>query len=455
VPDGGGGGTSGGDGGACPANQNRCQCRTTVGKAINKFIDTFEDGDVRIQVVDERDGEWFKVGHEATNGKFTVEATSGGAPDSTKALHVVGTTPGAPPPTPASKCPAPPTPTLPWPTVGVPLGICYDAAAFDGISFWMKGDPTGGKNNTVKFSISTPPTVEQQYGGTCPDCDVGCYNTYATLITLTPTWTHYSFTWAMLKQGDWGAVAQKGIAPPGYQPQKQILNVSFSPNENTKGYDFWIDDVELGAGNGSSCADVVSEAMFNGFFPMKNPFYTYAGFAAAAKQWPLFCGEGSADVKKREAAAFLAHLVQETGGLVYLEEINRASIYCDPARTDFPCAAGKSYHGRGPMQLSWNYNYGTAGKALGLSLLSTPELVIANPTNAFNAGLWFWMSRQPLDSGHSVIVSGQGFGKTIQLVNGPLECGGVNPQAVTNRVNAFMDFARRLGVTDLGGPTGC
>lgn len=27
-----------------------------------------------------------------------------------------------------------------------------------------------------------------------------------------------------------------------------------------------------------------------------------------------------------------------------------------------PCVPGKSYHGRGPMQLSWNYNYGQVGQ---------------------------------------------------------------------------------------------
>ena len=32
--------------------------------------------------------------------------------------------------------------------------------------------------------------------------------------------------------------------------------------------------------------------------------------------------------------------------------------YCDATNSDYPCQTGKSYHGRGPMQLSWNYNYG-------------------------------------------------------------------------------------------------
>jgi hypothetical protein len=204
----------------------------------------------------------------------------------------------------------------------VPLGLCYDASAFSGISFWMKGDPAAG-NKSVKFSIATPPTTEQSAGGTCPNADPGCYNSFADqdFVTLTPTWTHYSFTWAQLKQADWGVAGKNGIAPAGYKPETQILNVAFAPIDNTRATTSGLDDVRLEATAPGSCADVVSQQMFEGFFPARNAFYTYAGFAAAAKLWPKFCGEGSADVKKREAAAFFAHLVQETGSLKYLEEI--------------------------------------------------------------------------------------------------------------------------------------
>jgi hypothetical protein len=437
------GGAAGGGQVVCPVGQNRCDCHTTKGDGINIVIDDFEGNTLLIPEIDNRSGQWFGVGLPTMGAKFDVEPTSGSAPGSTKALHMTG---------PAS---------LPmWATFGVPLGLCYDASAFSGISFWMKGDPTAG-NKSVKFSIATPPTTEKSAGGTCPNGDPGCYNSFADqgYITLTPTWTQYSFTWAQLKQADWGPTGKNGLAPTGYQPQTQILNIAFAPIDNKQGYDFWLDDVLLAATTPGSCADVVSQQMFEGFFPARNAFYTYAGFAAAAKLWPKFCGEGSADVKKLEAAAFFAHLVQETGSLRYLEEIGCetgacAAKYCDNSRTDFPCAAGQSYHGRGPMQLTWNYNYGSAGKALGLSFLAQPASVLASPTNAFNAALWFWMTRQPIDSAHNTIVSGQGFGATIKIVNGPLECGGRSPQAVQNRVNAFLDFTSRLGVAP-GSNTGC
>ncbi len=39
------------------------------------------------------------------------------------------------------------------------------------------------------------------------------------------------------------------------------------------------------------------------------------------------------------------------------------------------------------MQLSWNYNYGQCGAALGLPLLSNPGLVASDPVTAFKTAL--------------------------------------------------------------------
>ena len=39
-------------------------------------------------------------------------------------------------------------------------------------------------------------------------------------------------------------------------------------------------------------------------------------------------------------------------GLVYIEEISDKSAHCQ-ASTTYPCASGKLYYGRGPLQISW------------------------------------------------------------------------------------------------------
>ena len=130
-------------------------------------------------------------------------------------------------------------------------------------------------------------------------------------------------------------------------------------------------------GGGSTSGFVVSEAQFNQMFPSRNSFYTYAGLTDAMKKYPAFATTGSDTVKRQEAAAFLANVSHETGGLVYINEINTANwpTYCDWSQP-YGCPAGQSaYYGRGPMQLSWNFNYKDAGDALGIDLLHNPSLV--------------------------------------------------------------------------------
>ena len=109
-------------------------------------------------------------------------------------------------------------------------------------------------------------------------------------------------------------------------------------------------------------------------FPNRNSFYTYAGLTDAMAKFPDFAGTGDEQTRKRELAAFLANVDHESGGLVHVEEINRAAWgnYCD-AGQPYGCPAGQTaYHGRGPIQLSWNTNYKAAGDALGIDLLNKP-----------------------------------------------------------------------------------
>ena len=86
---------------------------------------------------------------------------------------------------------------------------------------------------------------------------------------------------------------------------------------------------------------MVSEAQFNQMFPSRNPFYTYSGLVAALSAYPGFANTGSDTVKKQEAAAFLANVNHETGGLVYIVEQNTANYphYCDTSQP-YGCPAG-------------------------------------------------------------------------------------------------------------------
>ncbi|MFF4099593.1 glycoside hydrolase family 19 protein [Streptomyces sp. NPDC001903] len=209
---------------------------------------------------------------------------------------------------------------------------------------------------------------------------------------------------------------------------------------------------------GNPSGFVVSQAQFNQMFPNRNPFYTYNGLVAALSAYPGFANTGDDTVKRREAAAFLANVSHETGGLVYIVEQNTANYphYCD-ASQPYGCPAGQAaYYGRGPIQLSWNFNYKAAGDALGINLLANPYLVEQDPAVAMKTALWYWNTQNGPGTmtAHAAMVNGAGFGETIRSINGSLECNGGNPAQVQSRINAYQSFTQILGVSP-GGNLGC
>ncbi|MGW1544842.1 glycoside hydrolase family 19 protein [Streptomyces sp. NPDC002309] len=199
---------------------------------------------------------------------------------------------------------------------------------------------------------------------------------------------------------------------------------------------------------------VVSEAQFNQMFPGRNSFYTYSGLTAALSAYPGFAKTGSDTVRKQEAAAFLANVNHETGGLVHIVEQNQANYphYCDWNQW-YGCPAGQAaYYGRGPIQLSWNFNYKAAGDSLGIDLLNNPWLVQNDASVAWKTGLWYWntQSGPGTMTPHNAMVNGAGFGQTIRSINGSLECDGRNPAQVQSRVSAYQRFTSILGVSPGG-----
>lgn len=232
-----------------------------------------------------------------------------------------------------------------------------------------------------------------------------------------------------------------------------------------------------GSGMGSGFAGIVPAGLYDLMFPNRNALYSYDAIVAAGNAYPAFCNEGSMDDRKREAAAFLANISHETTGgwpaapggpeswgLYFIQEVGcengACTWYCDNSNVKYPCAPGKTYHGRGPIQLSWNYNYGFAGEALGLPLLTNPDLVTSDGIVAFKTGVWFWTTPQaPKPSCHDVMTgkwtpSGAdmaagrvpGFGMTINIINGGLECSMPTNAKVEDRVKFYLRYTQLIGV---------
>ncbi|AZM56943.1 chitinase [Streptomyces sp. WAC 01529] len=229
----------------------------------------------------------------------------------------------------------------------------------------------------------------------------------------------------------------------------------WTQNETPGRSDVWADQGTCGGGTGPGNPDpsgfVVSEAQFNQMFPNRNSFYTYKGLTDALKAYPGFANTGSDTVKRQEAAAFLANVSHETGGLVHIVEQNQNNYphYCDKTQP-YGCPAGQAaYYGRGPIQLSWNFNYKAAGDALGIDLLNNPYLVERDPAIAWQTGLWYWntQSGPGTMTPHNAMVNGAGFGETIRAINGTLECNGGNPAQVQSRIDKYKAFTQILGTT--------
>ncbi|ACU73515.1 glycoside hydrolase family 19 [Catenulispora acidiphila DSM 44928] len=232
----------------------------------------------------------------------------------------------------------------------------------------------------------------------------------------------------------------------GAGTQVQIWDCAGSANQS------WTLPNGSGGGGGTG-GFVVSQAQFNQMFPNRNSFYTYSGLVAALSAYPAFATTGSATVQKQEAAAFLANVDHETGGLVYINEIDQSGNYC--ASESYGCPAGTyAYYGRGPLQLSWNFNYYAAGNALGIDLLHNPNLVATDSATSWKTAIWYWFTGTGNGSltSHQAMTTGAGFGATIRAIN-DIECNGGNTGEMQDRVNDYESFTSILGVTAGGNLT--
>ncbi|XP_021743665.1 basic endochitinase-like [Chenopodium quinoa] len=223
---------------------------------------------------------------------------------------------------------------------------------------------------------------------------------------------------------------------------------------------------------------IITPALFDQMLKHRNEnscpgrgFYTYNAFIAAARSFNGFGTTGDVTTRKRELAAFFAQTSHETTGgwatapdgpyswgYCFLREQGNPPAYCDPGS---PCPAGKMYYGRGPIQLTHNYNYDLAGKAIKADLINNPDLVATDATISFKTAVWFWMTAQGnKPSCHNVIVGGwnpsaadqaagrvPGYGVITNIINGGKECGKGQNDKVADRIGFYKRYCDILGVS--------
>nr|ALV66646.1 putative endochitinase 1 [Tachinaephagus zealandicus] len=145
--------------------------------------------------------------------------------------------------------------------------------------------------------------------------------------------------------------------------------------------------------------------------------------------------KATADFPPEEMAMLLAQLIHESGSFRYREEIVcTTGNKCANSYKDEIGLPGKSYHGRGFIQLTWGKNYRDASRGLGLGdkLLQHPEIVASDTKIAMDSSIWYWKDKvRPMLKGDFTR-----FGLTTKAINGALECKGYNERAA-NRYKIY------------------
>ncbi|WP_122491414.1 glycoside hydrolase family 19 protein [Pseudomonas viridiflava] len=106
-------------------------------------------------------------------------------------------------------------------------------------------------------------------------------------------------------------------------------------------------------------------------------------------------------VTKLRIAAFIAQIghesgqlryVRELGGDKYLSKYDTGKLAERLGNTPEADGDGQLYCGRGLIQITGRANYAECGEALGLCLISHPEL-LEQPQHAAMSAAWYWSSR--------------------------------------------------------------
>ncbi|KAJ1984934.1 hypothetical protein H4R33_004211 [Dimargaris cristalligena] len=158
---------------------------------------------------------------------------------------------------------------------------------------------------------------------------------------------------------------------------------------------------------------------------------------------------------KLEAAMFVAQLMWESGGFVYVSEIRCAETGCaGDYQTPGVDVPGKTYFGRGYIQLTWAGNYKEASEGLygDDRLLTNPEQVSSNQDTAVAVSMYYWKAHVHSAPG---VSSGQ-FGAATKAINGALECGsGPNTATAQKRFAIYEKVLKALNLNDTPNSAGC
>nr|AGO20704.3 pathogenesis related protein 3 [Malus domestica] len=232
------------------------------------------------------------------------------------------------------------------------------------------------------------------------------------------------------------------------------------------------------SGGGGSVSRLISSSVFDQMHKYRNDGTCpsngcdkYDAITAAARSHNGFGTTGDVATREKELAAFLAQTSHETTGgcasatdgpyawgYCFVNEKNQ-DVYCTPS-SQYPCSAGKKYYGRGPIPLTWNYNYGETGEAIGEDLINNPDQMATDPVVSFRTAIWFWMTPQKNKPSSHDVITGRwspssadtsasrvpGYGVITNIINGGHECGKGQVDSMNNIVSHYLGLLVGIGV---------
>jgi hypothetical protein len=201
-------------------------CDGSSGSGRAGIIDDFEDGDGAIRSGDGRRGSWFAYGDgsggEQTPNGADVQGSESDRSAGGLALHVHGSG------------------YSDWGSgIGFPVSLeseggrrcLYDATAYDGVSFWAKGDAQ------LDVLWITPAVIPREEAGRCDGFIGGCYDSHSMVVSLDEEWSEYQVQFADMDQHGWG----QDVGP--LEP-RELVSLQFQVPAGAD-YEFWLDDLRF------------------------------------------------------------------------------------------------------------------------------------------------------------------------------------------------------------------
>lgn len=138
-------------------------------------------------------------------------------------------------------------------------GCLFDASAYDGLTFWAKGEigedlGVGGAAydaGQLLLLVIEKDVVPLSQGGNCEAAEGACWDSHRTRLTLDSCWRRYAVPFSELAQGGFGLAA-------GPLDLEELSTINFEVGRGNR-YDVWIDELSFFVGSPPGSDEAICE----------------------------------------------------------------------------------------------------------------------------------------------------------------------------------------------------